>query len=123
MDSPFPPPFGVNRGLTTGELSGNALVVAAKRGRLRAIRRTDHFADVGDAPSDAHDPVELLDHARELGWCDPPRLHPLEVFVGRPTGDRASLSDVNRNVVVEELLQEIARRRDPNALNAFGSLL
>jgi hypothetical protein len=73
--------------------------------------------------SDAHDPVELLDHAGELGWCDPARLHPLEVFVGRPTGDCASLSDVNGNVVVEELLEKIARRRDTNALNAFGRLL
>ena len=73
--------------------------------------------------SDAHDPVELLDHAGELGWCDPARPYPLEVFVGRPTGDCASLSDMNGNVVVEELLEKIARRRDPNALNAFGRLL
>jgi hypothetical protein len=72
---------------------------------------------------DAHDPVELLDHAGELGWCEPACLHPLEVFVGRPTGDCASLSDEDWNVVVEELLEEIARRRDPDALNAFGRLL
>ena len=73
--------------------------------------------------SDAHDPVELLDHAGKLGGCRPARLHPLEGFVGRPTGDCASLSDVDGNVVVEELPEEIARRGDPDALDAFGRLL
>jgi hypothetical protein len=47
------------------------------------------------------EPVELLGHAGEFGWRDPAPLHPREVFVGRPTGDCASLSDVDRNAVVE----------------------
>jgi len=80
-------------------------------------------ADALASRSDAHYPVELLDHVGELGRCRPARLQPPEVIVGRPTGDCASLSDVDGNGVVEELLEKIARRRDPNALNAFGPIL
>src|SRR5207247_8027364 len=74
-------------------------------------------------PLGAHGPVQLPGHSGELGWRDPARLHPRKVFVGRPTGDCAALSDVDRNLVVEELLEKIARGGDPNALNAFGRLL
>ena len=96
-----------------------AEALGLEHGRLEVRRQERHAA----VSSEAHDPVELLDHAGELRWRDPARLHPLEVFVGRPTGDCASLSDVNGDGVVEELLEKIACRRDPNALKACGRLL
>src|SRR6266540_673075 len=72
------------------------------------------------ATSNAHHPVELLGHAGELGRRRPAGLQPLEVLVGRPTGDRAALSDVDRDLVVEQLLEELARGRDAHALDPFG---
>ena len=106
-----------NLGLPLAWLSGSN----SRRG-LSYVRGRRQKQGAGSL-SDAHDPVELLDHAGKLGWCRPARLHPLEGFVGRPTGDCASLSDVDGNVVVEELPEEIARRGDPDALDAFGRLL
>jgi hypothetical protein len=72
------------------------------------------------SPSDAHHPVELLQHAGELGRRHPVRVQPRDVFVGRPTGDRAALSDVDGNLVVEKLLEQLAQRRHADALDAFG---
>ena len=54
---------------------------------------------------DAHDSVVLGDHPSEFRWREPARVQPLQVCVGRPTGDGAALSDVDRNPVVDELLQ------------------
>ena len=54
---------------------------------------------------DAHDSVVLGDHPSEFRWREPARVQPLQVCVGRPTGDGAALSDVDRNLVVDELLQ------------------
>src|SRR5438067_6951047 len=96
-----------------------AEALGLEHGRLEVRRQERHAA----VSSVAHDSGELLDHAGVLRWRDPSRFQPLEVFVGRPTGDCASLSDVNGDRVVEELLEKIARRRDPNALKACGRLL
>src|SRR5207247_5570629 len=57
--------------------SGPSLAPAAARGCASRCRAT--------GCSDAHDAVELLGHTRELGRCDPARLQPRYVFVGRPT--------------------------------------
>jgi hypothetical protein len=54
---------------------------------------------------DTHDAVVLGDHPSEFRWREPARVQPFQVCVGRPTGDGAALSDVDRNLVVDELLQ------------------
>jgi len=72
--------------------------------------------------SDADDPVVLLDQPRQVGRRDPAAAEPGQVLVGRPTGDRAALSDVDRDLVVEQLPEEVARGRDTDALNAVGGL-
>ena len=54
---------------------------------------------------DAHDSVVLGDHPSEFRWREPARVQLLQVSVGRPTGDGAALSDVDRNLVVDKLLQ------------------
>ena len=70
-------------------------------------------------PLETHDAVVLGDHPSEFGWREPVRVQPLEVFVGRPTGDGAALSDVDGNLVVEQLLQELFRRRNADALDSL----
>src|SRR6266566_8096456 len=83
------------------------LSVAPKRGR-------------GPNPNgrlDTHHAVVLRDHPSELRWREPTRIQPLQVCVGRPTGDGAALSDVDRNPVVDELLQELSRRRNADAFD------
>jgi hypothetical protein len=72
--------------------------------------------------SDGHHPVELLGHARKLGGRDPGRTHPREIFLNRPTGDRASLSDVDGNAVIEELPKEVSHRWNADALDLFSGL-
>ena len=72
--------------------------------------------------SDAHHAVELLRHPCNLRRCDPTRLQPLQVFVGRPTGDRAALSDVDGNFVVAKLLEQLAHRRNADTFDPFGGL-
>ena len=68
----------------------------------------------------ADDAVVVGDHPGELRWRQPCPLEPLEVFVGRPTGDGATLSDKHGNAVVEELLEELLGRRDADADDLFG---
>src|SRR2546427_5344197 len=66
---------------------------------------------------DTDDAVVLGDHPCEFRWREPTRVQPLQVCVGRPTGDGAALSDVDGNLVVQELLQELFRRRNADALD------
>jgi hypothetical protein len=68
---------------------------------------------------ETHDAVVPGDHPSELRGREPARVQPLEVFVCRPTGDGAALSDVDGNLVVEELLQELFRRRNADALDSL----
>jgi len=70
------------------------IIMAAKGPNLRRVS------------SDAHDPIELLSHACELGWRDPVRVHPGELSSVAPGGDCASLSDTDENLVVEELPEQ-----------------
>jgi ankyrin repeat protein len=64
---------------------------------------------------EADHPVVVGDQAREVGRRQPARLQPLQIRVGRPTGDGAALSDVDRDSVLDELLQELPQWRDPDA--------
>ena len=66
---------------------------------------------------DSDDAVVLRDHPGELGRSEPARVQPLQVCVGRPTGDGAALSDVDRNAVVDELLQQLLQRRNADTFD------
>ena len=66
---------------------------------------------------DSDDAVVLRDHPSELGRSEPARVQPLQVCVGRPTGDGATLSDVDRNAVVDELLQQLLQRRNADTFD------
>src|ERR671937_2672842 len=108
----------------------DAVEAGASSALWRPPRRTGPTEPAGPvAPpadsvrSDANDAVELLDQARELRRRDPASVHPAERLIRRPTGDRARLSDVDRDLVVDELSDQIARGRDADALDSLGRLL
>ena len=92
---------------------------------VREVRgEADREADrVGKDPRlETHDAIVLGEHPRKFRRCEPARVQPLQICVGRPTGDRAALSDENGNAVVEELLQELLRRRDADTLDLLCRL-
>ena len=60
----------------------------------------------------------LLNHLGQLGRSQPVRVQPGQVVVSRPTGDRATLSDVDGDSVVDELCEELARWRNADAFDA-----
>ena len=67
---------------------------------------------------DSDDAVVLRDHPGELGRSEPAGVQPLQVCVGRPTGDGATLSDVDGNAVVDELLQQLLQRRNADTVDS-----
>lgn len=82
-----------------------------RRGRLRTLAvvqrpliRSRRRFGCQLARLKTHDAVVLGDHPSEFRWREPARVQPLQVFVGRPTGNGAALSDENGNPIVEELL-------------------
>ena len=68
---------------------------------------------------DTHDAVVLRDHSSEFRWREPARAQPLQVSVGRPTGDGTALSDEDGDLVVKEFLKELSRRWDADPLEAL----
>ena len=70
----------------------------------------------------ADDPVVLGDHPRELGRREPARPDPLEILVGRPTGDGAALSDEDGHLVFDELREKLSQGRDADALEVLRRL-
>src|SRR5436305_15062798 len=50
---------------------------------------------------------------------EPARVQLCKSGVVRPTGDGAALSDVDRNLVLAELLQKVFRGRDADTLDPF----
>jgi hypothetical protein len=63
-----------------------------------------------------------FNHSREFRRREPAGLDPLEIVVGRPPGDGASLSDVDRHLVLAEFAEEVARGRDAHAFDTLGGL-
>jgi hypothetical protein len=72
---------------------------------------------------EGQDAVVLLEQAGDVGRRDPSTAQPAQVGVGRPTGDGATLSDVDRDLVVAELREQLAERRDADTLDAVRRLL
>jgi Glyoxalase-like domain len=58
--------------------------------------------------SDADEPVGGLDKPSDIGRCDPLPADRRQVFVGRLTGDRTRLSDVDGQVVLPRLGEQLA---------------
>jgi hypothetical protein len=71
---------------------------------------------------DADKTIRLLDETGDVGWSYPLTAKARKVFVSRPTGDRASLSDVHRYLVRLRLREQVAQGRDAEALEAFASI-
>src|SRR5438874_13232321 len=72
--------------------------------------------------SDADEPVGSLDEPGHIGWGDPPAGHDGQVVVGRPTGDRAALSDVDRDLMLAGLGEQVPHRRYPDPFDRFADL-
>ena len=45
---------------------------------------------------------------RDIGWCDPLPTDCRQVVLGRPTGDRAPLSNVDRQIVLMRFREQLA---------------
>ena len=69
--------------------------------------------------SESENAVVLLDHLSELGRRQPVRVQPAQVIVGRPTGDGAAFSDVNRNRVIDELCEQLSGGRHADTLDSI----
>jgi hypothetical protein len=89
---------------------------AAPDVELRALDLTSSFFEA----SDADEPVGGLDEPRDIGWRDPPSADRHQVFVGRLTGDRTSLSNVDGHVVLPCLGEQVADGRHADALHAVA---
>jgi hypothetical protein len=72
--------------------------------------------------SDAYEAIRFLDETGDVRWAHPLAAEHREVLVGRPTGDGASLSDVDRYVVLPGFGEKVPDRWDANALEAFADL-
>lgn len=57
--------------------------------------------------SDGDEAIGVLDEPGDVDGRHPLRAELGQVVVGRPTGDRASLSDVDRNVVLAGLGEQV----------------
>ena len=63
-------------------------------------------------PSDTDEAIGFFDQAGDIWWGHPLSADGGEIVIGRPTGDRAALSDVDRHLVITGLRHQLAYRRD-----------
>ena len=84
--------------------------------KVAASVQTSSFVEA----SDADEPVGVLDEPSDIGWCDPLSADRRQVLVGRLTGDRTSLSNVDRQVVLLRLGEQVAHGWHADALQAFA---
>jgi len=68
---------------------------------------------------EGHDAVALGKQRRDLWRRDPRSVDLRQVFVGRPTGDGAALSNEDRDRVIPQLREQLTNRRDANPLRAI----
>ena len=72
--------------------------------------------------SEAHEPIRSLDEASNVGRRNPFAVEARQVVLGHPTGDRTSLSDVDRYAVLDCLGEELLGRRQSDALQSSSHL-
>ena len=70
--------------------------------------------------SDADQPVGSLDEPSDIGWCDPLPADRRQIFIGRLTGDRTALSNVDGQVVLQRLGEQVAHGWHADPLQAFA---
>lgn len=94
---------------------------AMRRPSWRGVRRSSDNSNrrcrlpPASAPSECHDSIGLLDEAGHIGRGDPLPADTYELVLGRPTGDSATLSDVDRSPVLPGLAEKVSGRRQPHA--------
>lgn len=93
-----------------GDRSPHRLPTSAD-GRVRAN------SPGGRTASEREDLIRLAAELGRLRRGGPAPTELREILVGRPTGDGASLSDVNRNGVVPELCNQLAHRWHADAVD------
>ena len=70
--------------------------------------------------SERRDAIALGKQHRHLRGRHPASVDLHQVFVGRPTGDSAALSDEDRDCVISQLGKQVTNRRHAYALDAIG---
>ena len=65
-------------------------------------------------------PICLRSEPSHVWWSRPLAVDNRRALFRRPTGDRATFSDVHRNLVLFELAQQLACGRHPEALQELG---
>lgn len=112
--------------LPPGEQAANMTATIAMArfptGPIYAARGNPWVAARAQGSSDAYEPVRFLDETGDVRWAHPLATEHPEVLVSRPTGDGASLSDVDRYVVLPGFSEKVPDRRDANALEAFADI-
>jgi hypothetical protein len=71
---------------------------------------------------DADEAIRLLDETGDVRWADPLSAERPKILLGRPTGNRASLSDIHRYFVLPSLGEQVAHRWEANALESFADI-
>ena len=84
---------------------------ALPTGGIRLPQRTE--------TSERDDSVGPFDEAGHIGWGDPLAADAYELVLGRPPGDGATLSDVDRNRVLPGLAHQLSGRRQPHAFHSL----
>jgi hypothetical protein len=74
--------------------------------------------ELGVRTSDADEAVGGLDEPSNIRWCHPLSADRRQVLVGRLTGDRTPLSNVDRHVVLLRLDEQLAHGRHADTLQA-----
>src|SRR4029077_9302129 len=73
--------------------------------------------------SDTDEAISFFNQPRDVGWRDPLPDDAGEVVVGCPTGNRASLSDIDGNVVLTRFGEQLAGGREPDPFDAVAHAL
>ena len=73
-------------------------------------------------PSDADDAVRLFDQTSDVGWSHPLAAHRHQVIISRPTGNRAALSNVDRDFVLAGLGEQVAHRWDAESFKSLADV-
>lgn len=94
-------------------------ILMPAEGRATRLGSLDEPSSLFGA-SDADEPVGGFDELSDIGWCDPLSADRHQVFVGRLTGDRASLSNVDGQVVLPRLGEQVADGWHTDALQAVA---
>jgi hypothetical protein len=69
--------------------------------------------------SEAEDAIRRFDEPGYVGWCYPLTTELRQIIISHPTGDSASPSNMKRDPVLTRLAEQLASRRQADALEAL----